>query len=142
MRRTWPDGDGKEHPGTDWAADGTFAALQYSTYSAEYFKKWGAQYNPTGEGWYDIPWMRYDFGKPGCEGIAQDREAAPEVLSVNLYSGEYDGQLVRAVVDCARHTLHTHCITDTHRHVPVFAPWCCCVLASRKPCLITLPCLF
>ena len=31
MRRTWPDADGKEHPGTDWAADGTFAALQYST---------------------------------------------------------------------------------------------------------------
>lgn len=47
-----------------------------------------------GEGWYDVPWMRYDYGKPGAEVAAKDRAATPALVSVNLYTGQYDGQLV------------------------------------------------
>lgn len=97
MRRTWPDDDGAQHPGTDWAAGGTFAQLQYATYSEDYFKRWGTQYNPAGAGWYDVPWMRYDYGKPGSAPAAKDRMATPEVVSVNLYKGEYDKQIVRTI---------------------------------------------
>lgn len=97
MRRTWPDDDGAQHPGTDWAAGGKFAQLQYATYSEDYFKRWGTQYNPAGTGWYDVPWMRYDYGKPGSAPAAKDRMATPEVVSVNLYKGEYDKQIVRTI---------------------------------------------
>eukprot|EP00892_Ulva_mutabilis_P005410 jgi/Ulvmu1/3240/UM150_0013.1 len=97
LRRTWPADDGKDHPGTDWAAGGVFGQLQYSTYSEQYFKDWGAGYNPVGAGWYDVPWMRYDYGKPGAGDAAQDRSVAPEVMSVNLYTGEYQDQVGVAI---------------------------------------------
>lgn len=108
IRRTWPDADGKVHPGTDWAGGGDFGQLVYSTYSTQYFKDWGDRYHPVGEAWYDIPWMRYDYGKPGADEFAKDRTAMPEVASVNLYTGEYDAQVVRVRVSPAGWSAAVH----------------------------------
>ena len=81
-----------ESLGTDWAAEGVFAELLYSTFSEKYFADWSASYDPMGPEGFDLNWVRYDYGKPGSGGA--DRQARPKLLDAWTYDSKYDENTV------------------------------------------------
>ena len=94
FRRIWTDAAGQQTLGTDWAAEGTFAELLYSTYSEAHYAQWRATYCPDG-GDSDDSWHR--FGKPGMDAAAhvQDRQAAPTFVGWSEGTGPSEGEQVR-----------------------------------------------
>lgn len=85
------ESEDSETLGTDWAAEGVFAELLYSTYSEKYFEDWSAAYDPMGRDAFK-GWVLYDFGKPGSG--SQDRQAFPKLVDAWTYDSKYDGNTV------------------------------------------------
>lgn len=92
FKRQWRRRDGSIEEGTDFAANGTFAQLLYSTYSEKDCARWAARYSPAGKAASAAP-----FCKVGSDGAGADaRQQRPTLTGVSLAPGPSEGEHVRS----------------------------------------------
>ena len=96
FQRLWRKRDGSVEEGTDFAANGTFASLLYSTYTEADCKRWAARYTPEGEAASAAP-----FCKLGSDGDgAKARRQRPRLTGFKQIAGPSEGERVRAFTPC------------------------------------------
>jgi hypothetical protein len=90
FRRRWEQENGTVVEGTDFAANGAFASILYSTYSEKECRKWAAHYNPAGKHASAAAFCKEGSDRHG----ARQRHQKPVLTAISQGQGPSEGETV------------------------------------------------